>query len=178
MMRGYTLIELLVVIGIISILTVIGFANYKNFSSDQITVKALGQVQTYLRLAQSNATSSTFCKDNLNVGPWSLTFKADANQVNNTISLSCGPANTEQISYTLENAEIFSIVGSDCGGSPSSLPFSISYSFGIASPTFSSAGSLANCLTSTSWIFTLRNRKDISKLKSFTLSKGGAIDVQ
>ena len=59
--RGFTLIELLVVIAITSILAVMGFVNFKDFSSNQISVKAAGEIQTILRLAQSNATSSTLC---------------------------------------------------------------------------------------------------------------------
>lgn len=179
-MRGYTLIELLVVIAIIAILAVIGIVNYKSFSSDQIVVKAQNDVQTYLRLTQSNASSSTFCSDNQNVGPWSLTFRAISG-VYNTIDLSCGSTTK---TYTLESAKVSSIIGIDCGSDvtseATSPSFKISFSSGIGAATFSytGVGATTTCLASASWTFTVTNTKDSTKFKTFKLSKGGAIDVQ
>src|SRR3989344_549373 len=100
---GYTLIELLVVISIISILAVLGFVNFKDFATNQVTVKAQGEVQTLLRLAQSNATSSTLCNGNV-VTSWHLRFTSGT-----VIELRCNPGNPGEFlqrSYTLENARV------------------------------------------------------------------------
>lgn len=176
MYSGYTLVELLVVIAIISILGVIGYINFRNFSSDQVTIKATGVIQTLLRLAQSNATSSTLCNGQGGAF-WSLNFKDDKKSV----ELGCGltiPTITSQKTYTLENAEVDSILGSDCGLTPLSLPFTVIYSSGLGDLTFSSPLASSTCLASSSWTFTLKNAIDTSKTKTFKLSSGGAIDVQ
>jgi len=165
----YTLIELFVVMSIISIISVVGFVNFKDFSADQVTNKAVGIVQTVLRLAQSNATSSTFCDSQSGVS-WKVIFNLDGVSIN----LVCGPTDFLQRTYSLENASL-QIKGSSCG-SASTLPISLIYSFG-GSLTFSAADS---CLQSSSTLtITISNTKDVrASPKSFNLSKGGAIDVQ
>lgn len=168
---GYTLLELLLVISITSLLSLIGFVNYKNFSSDQIVLKAVADIQNILRLTQSNATSQTFCADNVNTGPW----KAVINESN--IIITCGPQNITQKTLTLENSEVSSIKGLSCP-SDSGLPFSVIYQRGVGSLTFSDTPPSSDlCLDSNSWTITITNSKDTSKTKIFTISKGGAIDV-
>ena len=54
---GFTLIELLVVTSIISILFVIGVAQYTNFNRSQILDQAAQELKNNLRLAQTMATS-------------------------------------------------------------------------------------------------------------------------
>lgn len=178
---GYTLIELLIVISIISVLGIVGFVNYKSFSSDQVVVKAAGQIQTVLRLAQSNATTSTLCSDGQHSGPWLVVF----NQT--SLFLACGSSSALERTYNLETAETNSILGSSsCSIIVPSVtsPFTISFfppdpenptSAGL---TFSYSGATATCLGSSTWTFTVRNTKDITKTTVFKLSKGGAIDVQ
>ena len=177
--QGYSLIELLVVIVIMSIIGVVGFINYKHFVTSQITTNAITQIQSILRLAQSNATSSVLCNDNPpnpNVSPWSLSFNPGS------ITLSCGPSNSPWKTYNLENATIDSIIGtsSSCGNASVPFPFKISFD-NFGSLTFSTPGSLtysATCLQSASWVFTIRNANDNSPPKNFSISKGGAVDVQ
>ncbi len=168
---GYTLIELLVVISIISIMSVVGFVNFKGFSAEQVPIKAVSQIQSLLRLAQSNATSSTLCGNTS--GNWLLIFTDDKN-----INLACGSTPTVQKTYTLENAQIKSIIGSDCG-TTSVVPLTITYSAGVGALTFSSSSFASfTCLSSSTWTFTLKNTLDNSKTKIFKLSKGGAINVE
>lgn len=185
--QGYTLIELLVVISIISILAIVGFVNFKDFSSDQVAIKAVGQIQSLLRLAQSNATTSTLCKktDGTYEGgvSWSLIFRT-TDSVDKAIDLACGPLNVIQKTYILENAIIYSFKGFDCG-STGTLPFTITYSNitsanGVGALTFSYPGASPTCLTSTTWTFIVKNTLDTTttKTKTFILSKGGTIDVQ
>lgn len=170
--NGYTLIELLVVISIIAILSVVGFVNFKDFSSSQIVPKAVGQIQSLLRLAQSNATSSTICNAQGALS-WSLIF------TNTTLEMRCNPSNYLVSTTTLENAQIDSVKGSNCSAiSPSTTPFTTTYSSGGGSQTFSYTGAGLTCLASDTWIFTVSNTKDATKTKQFTISKGGAINVQ
>ncbi len=170
--NGYSLIELLVVMVIMSVIGIVGYVNYKQFASAQITTNAISQIQSVLRLAQSNAASSTVCLDNINNSPWSVSFK---NQT--SIGLDCGLSNTEERNYTLENARIDSIVGSADPSSCSAVfPFNISYS-NSGSLIFSSTVLSSTCLQSSSWTFTVRNLND-NTFKMFKISKGGAVDVQ
>ena len=160
---GYTLIELLVVISIISILAVVGFVNFKNFATNQVTVKAQGEVQTLLRLAQSNATSSTLC-NNQPATSWSVKFTDPT-----TIQLRCYPADYLQRPFSLVNAQV-AISGSGCS---LSLPVTLNYSVGVGKLTVSPSNA---CSFVT---FTISNTSNPSAAsKTFTISKGGAIDVQ
>ena len=170
--NGYTLIELLVVISVIAILSVVGFVNFKDFSSSQIAPKAVGQIQSLMRLAQSNATSSTVCSG-VGGATWSIIIKDDKK----TIDLACGLASpySVQKSYILENVQVDSIKGSDCATSIG-FPVTFSYSTGIGTLTVSPSNS---CLTNASLIvLTIKNVKDATKQNSFTVSKAGAINVQ
>lgn len=172
MTRGYTLIELLVVISIMSILSLIGIVNFRDFSSGQVATKAVGQIQSLLRLAQSNATSSTRC-NNQGTASWSLVFSSS------TIELRCQPTGDPLppdvlLSITtLENAQIDSIKGTGCSGSINTL----SYLTGVGTLTISPPPD--SCLTyASSIVFTIKNMQDTSKTKQFTISKGGAINVE
>lgn len=112
---GFTLVELLVVISIIGILSVIAFANFKEFSSAQALKKAAGDVQSFLRLAQSNATSSTLCGSSSGVD-WTVTLNA------NSVVISC-PSNPNYKTLTLQSgttiSPTFSVVYSALKGVPS-----------------------------------------------------------
>lgn len=176
---GYTLIELLVVISIIAILAVAGFVNFKSFSQSKVTEKAAGQMQTILRLAQSNATSSTLCPDpgvsDQGAKAWHLVMAS-----NTTINLTCDTATTTDYlhkSYTLENARIEGIAGQRpgfgfCAVDLAVTPFKITYSTGAGALTASP------CATSDFWDFNVRNTVDTTSVKSMRLIRGGSIYVQ
>ena len=167
---GYTLVELVVVIGIIGILAIYGFTNYIYFSRNQVAVKAAGQIQTYLRQAQTNATTSVLC---IGLPPksWYLVFNSDFK----TLYLKCDSTtitnNTIQ-TYTLTNAT-FGITGVSCGASPVAYPFSVTYAVGVGSVTVSS------CAGSPPWTVTVSNSANPSASQSsFKINNGGAINVQ
>lgn len=171
---GYTLIELLVVIAIIAILGVVAFVNYQTFAQDQILNRAIGQIQSALRLTQSNATSGVVCIDSANNTyggvSWSIQFTADRTKIH----VYCEKSTIIQKVLQLENVEVNEIQGLSCP-SPSSAPVTVSYSplFGIL--TFEASDS---CIAISSKLtITLRNLKN-ANTKSFSLSKGGAIDVE
>ena len=158
---GFTLIELLVVIAIISIMSVLAYVNFKDFSADQALNKAVGQIQTYLRLAQSNATSSTLCNTQ-SATSWSLKFTSTS-----TIELHCSnPADILSKSYTLEGVQM----QIKCGADVLALPTTFTYSTGVGTLTTACSGTVTFTITNTS--------NPGAAGKSFNISKGGAIDVQ
>lgn len=169
---GFTLIELLVVISIIAVLSIVGFVNFKGFSQDQVTDKAVGQIQTYLRLAQSNATSQTLCNGQ-GAASWSLKFLTDAK----TIELHCDPNDYLKNTYILENAS-FTITGA--ANCPISLPAILSYSSGAGTPNLSAGNPTTDtCLKSPTITFAVLNTKNPAALpRAFGVSKGGAINVK
>lgn len=165
---GYTLIELLVVISIIAILAVIAFVNYKDFSSDQITIKATGKIQSMLRLAQTNATTGVTC-DNVAGASWSAKLKST------TIEMKCSKTTDVQRTYTLDNVTL-SIKCSDA--TDLSPPVTINYAPLNGQVSFTD-DSGAGCLTTTnSLVITATNSRNTTSTKSFTISRGGAINVQ
>lgn len=158
---GYTLIELLIVISIIALLSVVGFVNFKDFSANQVAVKAAGQVQTLLRLAQSNATSSTKCNA-LGSSSWSLVFLD-----NKAIELRCNPGNSLQKVYNLDPGQ----VQIQCG-TTNIIPTTFTYATGVGTLTISNCSQYPVTLSAT-------NTNNTNVLpKSFKVSSGGAINVQ
>src|SRR3989344_6781632 len=106
---GYTLIELLVVISITAVLSLIGFANYRSFTTEQAVSKTSSDLQNMLRLVQNNASTSTFCSDKLATGPWKIVFDQGS------ATLTCGSENVVEKTDTFDNVEVSSIRGSSCG---------------------------------------------------------------
>lgn len=172
--KGFTLVELLVVISIMAIMSVFTFINVKDFTTEQALNKAVGDIQSLMRLAQSNATSSTLCGSSGGV-TWTVRFNSDQS----TLDIICGSNNTLYRTLTLQNVLIASIKTSSCISSLS-LPVSFTYSAlkGVPDVTDSSGGISSTCLgTTQSVTVNLLNAKSNST-KSFNISKGGAINVQ
>lgn len=183
---GYTLIELLIVISIMAILGVIGFVGFKNFAEDQILTKAVGVVQTVLRLAQSNATAGTFCNGS-GGAIWRVKFEDPLK-----LDLICAlPIATPPVAYTLrsynlENAKVLSITSSACSSPPPIFPgyyLFVNYSPLSGKVDFYRADGNNSCINGNQSIpnptltIELQNTKN-NKTKKIILSKGGSIDVQ
>ena len=175
---GYTLIELMVAISIMAILGIIAFVNFKDFSQDQILNKAVGQVQTYLRLAQSNATSGLKCNDNP-AESWMIEF--ETNQTD--IKLKCKSASSADIekqTLTLEgNVIVDSISGTTCVNATfHDSTMTVVYGNLYGKPSFILAKGRSNeCIADVSSI-TITLKRNSSTPKSLVINKGGAIRVQ
>ena len=179
---GYTLIELLVVIAIIAILSVVGFVSINNFSSTQALKKAAGEIQSFLRLAQSNATSSTLCKENSYGSSWTIKFVDSSN-----IDLIClfttlaNPIPSEYIYKTLtlqSGVTINTITALTC---TLSLPVMIIYSALKGVPIVSNSDHISTdhndtCLGGGQEININLTNSSGTKVVNFT--SGGAINVQ
>lgn len=169
--KGYTLIELLVVLTIIAILATVVFVNFKNFSKNQILIKAIGQIQSVLRLAQSNATSSVKC-GGVGGSAWSVKFGTDKSKV----EVFCENNTTAQKTLSLENAAVQSI---KCAADGVTFDPPLTVKFSPLYGNVSFLDSPQACVVTTSIIIiTLENLTNTASTKSFTISKGGAIDVQ
>lgn len=168
---GFTLIELIVAITIITVLSIVAIVNFRSFSQDQVLNTALGKVQTLLRLAQSNATSNLLCAGVFGAN-WSVKFRTDDK---GKLDLNCDKSATAIQTLTLVNVEVSSIKGSSCvlDSYPTAV-LSVSYSALYGVTTF--VGSDLCLLSSSQLTVTLKNQKN-GNLKSFNISKGGAIDV-
>ncbi len=172
---GYTLVELLVVIAIIALLAVVGFVSFRGFSEKQGPKNAAGQIQSLIRLAQSNATSSTMCNGQP-AESWYLVF------TDTVVDLYCNPGETWQRSYYLP-AQITTADDSGCTNDWVAI---LSYSAGTGKQTLFkvlSDGSLEECSRYSRITFTLYNLEDDiasprQPTASFKVSKGGAVNVQ
>lgn len=170
--KGFTLIELLVSVSVISILGVITLINFREFSQDKILKKAEGQIQSLLRLAQANATSSTLCIDKAGVD-WSIIFKTDGEIVELTCSATVPPTILQTLE--LENVKVSSVYGfTDCTGFVK-LPLHIIYTKLSGQGKFIGSHSCIgkSSTLSIKLVNTLNNSERI-----FNISKGGPINVQ
>lgn len=184
---GFTLIELLIVITIISILTIVGVANFKDFAQDQVIVKASGQIQSLLRLAQRNASSSVKCTDTESAISWLVDFKdSTSDPSHRTITLSCkSPTSETQIkSLVLDsNIEINQITTNPAClavGFPN-YNATLIYNAPLGQIDFVIARGISGnleCHPNTQ-IMTLGLRDTKTKItKNITISKGGEVNVQ
>lgn len=176
--NGFTLIELLVVISMLGILATFVFVNYRSAASDQLLAKAVIEIQTLLKFAQSNATTGTVC-----VGPggnsWTVKFRQNDKS---KLDLTCGTTDTPRQSLTLQDVEVSSF---QCNPADTTIcppvddvftpPLSVNYSPLYGNINFSSGAVCSN--TASTIMVTLRNIKNNNK-KCFTISKGGAVNVK
>lgn len=178
---GYTLIELLVAISVIAILSIVTFINFKGFSQDQLLNEAVGQVQTMLWLAQSNATSGLKCNNNP-AKSWMVEFSKNLDQY--YIKLKCNYAQSpdvEKKTLTLKGGVTVDAIshGSECltVTFPTNT-MTILYTTLYGKTEFILArgvgGSECNADVPTITVTLKRN----NSTKILTINKGGAIDVQ
>lgn len=162
---GFTLIELLVVIAIIALLSIFVFVNFKDFTQDQIINQAVGEIQTYLRLAQSNATSNLLCR-----GQGGLDWTVRLNS--GSVELICGAIDTPSVqTKTLENVSVsIEKRGSSCTPGME-LPLIVRYTVLSGAVRIDSIGTCPEVLIK------VKNTKTL-KDKPFIISSGGAINVQ
>lgn len=164
---GFTLIELLVVISIMAIIGVFTLANYGSFGEDQKLKTAVLDIQSLLRLAQSNSTSGLKCQGQ-SVLDWRVVF-TDTTNLDLKCRHSSGISGSLKSLALTTNIEIDSITSGTC------TPTLVKYA-----PLFGTM--TANCGSNLVTV-TLRNNKistnctgsNLEKCKSLTIEQGGRI---
>lgn len=173
---GFTLIEILIVMVIISIIGVGAFVNFRTLSQDQVITKAFNETQSYLRLAQSNSTTGVICPGQTESVSWKVRFNSNRKD----FDLTCGPSDSVQSSMSLVEAEIFEL---HCltSGNNFSLPLTVEFAPLTGKVIFDAEDSCIDSSSTSSIKITIKNPKNTNSAtntKSFTITKGGAIDVQ
>ena len=171
---GFTLIELLIVISIMSVLSLFGFLILKSLIADQSLLRFLGEIQTQLQLHISNSTNSVNCATSGGTS-WSVKFKPVPSGSASSLDLICGSSGTVVKTQNLENVHVL-FGGDNClAGSLLEAPFTVTYS--ALSGKVSFIGGSACIASSQTITLDLTNIKSKAK-KTFSISTGGAIDVQ
>lgn len=172
---GFTLVELLVVITIMAIVGVFAFANLRSFGEDKKLQNSAVDLQSLLKVAQTNATTGLKCGTTASA-IWLVEFKDAV-----TLDLKCQvpPAAAVIIkSLTLKGAEIQTIqTAKSC---QVQLPLRVIYNniFGYATFEYAIGG---GCIGDTSAVIvklqTMENA--ISNVTiNVTITKGGAISIE
>ncbi len=186
---GFTLIELLIVLSIISILTIVGVVNFKDYAQDQVTIKATGQIQSLLRTAQRNSSSSVKCTDTEPAVSWLVDFKdATSDSNHRTITLSCkSPTSSEIVikSLVLDNNVAISRVTTNPACQTVEFPnyeASLVYGVPLGQIDFfiarNASGNLKCQPNAQIMTVTIQDNKNPPNTKNITVSKGGEINVQ
>ncbi|MDO8619046.1 MAG: type II secretion system protein [Candidatus Daviesbacteria bacterium] len=161
---GFTLIELLVVISIMTLAGTFALVNLGSFRKDQELQSAVVDVQNFLRLAQTNASTNLKCNSVAGV-PWDIEFK-DSQHVN----LICA----DQITTLPMRSTI--LIDTVTGAINCQFPVKVEFApvFGTVSFIQNPGDSCINVGTQ-SLMVTIKND---SGNKVITITKGGSINVQ
>ena len=182
-MRGWTLVEILITITLIGILASIGFSSTQTFSSEQKIDDGVNKVQSFIRSAQANATSSLKCGSTYSYN-WSIVFKTDETNLDLNCKVSSTSLDTFVKTLPLPaNINISSITGDGgptCTTTFPTNPITLTYDTLIGRVTFLDQGLSANCNAATNNIVvTLRyTGSETAVTKTITISRGGGIDAQ
>lgn len=173
--RGYTLIELLVVISIMGVVGLGIYTSSRSFAQDQVLNKAVGDIQSFIRLAQSNAATAKKC-GNVPSTDWIVEFSNET-----TINLFCKISSTTspvlQKTLNLERgAKIQGTMGEDSSGNPSCVvnsPAAITFAsvYGTAKFNFSTE----SCLAASKKLLITVLDPDTTKTTIISVTKGGSV---
>lgn len=190
--RGFTLIELLVVVSIMAIVAIIVIVSFGSFKEDANLKNETFNIQSYLRLAQSNAQAGVKCTDPIGVEKggmdWSIKF-IDRVGVILDCSANSAPQRTWLLNHPADIYEIDGISGvSTCHSSFASDTATIGaenvitlkFAYLSGKVSFKDAQEEINdCLkNSGSVVIRLRKRFDSEDFKTVTINHGGSIDVE
>lgn len=172
--KGFTLIELLVVISIMALLATVSFAKYASLREDQYLKNAANELQSLVRVAQTNAGSGVLC-GSVPGATWLVEF-IDSK----TIDLKCyisDPAAISQKTLLLtNNIEVSGISGTgNCD-----VPVRVNFAPLYGTVTFTSKNlPYGSCFQSSNELtVTLRKIDGTGVTKVITFNKGGSVEIK
>lgn len=182
---GFTLVEILVVLAIMGIIGMMTYLNIGTFREDENLKSVASDLQSYLRLAQSNATTGIKCGLSGGVS-WVLLIKDRT-----TLQLRCQTQTAVDPpirEWTIKNpAQIDAIEGvlqsTNCASSftsTSATEITVTFSYLLGNVVFSDSDHTNTCLSGSTKmrIKVRKNAESPDDLRTVTINKGGSIDVQ
>lgn len=170
---GFTLVEILVVIAMIAIISALVAVNFKGNREEQLLQRDLFKIQSTLKLAQANASSSVVCGDLGGGANWEVGIDPGERRI--TVNCLKGEDTVEERNYLLEEGVNISFTCSQTTTNITNKVF-ITYSQLSGVPTFSG---LEHCSGNFSGLVVkLESEKDENIKKEFTISSGGAINAK
>lgn len=179
---GFTLVEILVVLVIMGIIGITTYLNIGTFREDENLKSVASDLQSYFRLAQSNAQTGVKC-ENTGGTSWSIVITDRT-----SIKLKCQTQQSTVREWTIKTpAQIDSIEGIgtlSCFSIKSAdaliNPVTVIFSYLEGKAAFLDPQN--KCLSeSASMRIKIRKKvgsTDTKNIKTITVSKGGSIDVQ
>lgn len=175
--RGFTLIELILVVGIATLVGVVSFARGTTLREDQHIKKAADDLQSIIRAAQANASTSVKCTAS-GSSSYSIGFTPQ------TVTMSCPGGLVKTLNFT-NNVKICSISYSGCitGDNCTTSPFAsaaVSTTFAQLSGKVSFEDSRctpASLDGSSNMVITLK-KDGSTDTKLVTVTKGGAVEIR
>ena len=186
--KGFTLIELLVVVAIMGILGV-ATINYGNFSEGQKLNAATADIQSILKLAQTNAATRIYCTSDTggNGARWWVEFSTGLK----TITIVCDndtttPLTTQVVNtITLNPSIAVNAISGSSTSCTSGYPVNVvrvNFEPLYATVTFTDPGATpVDCVSSQYLTVTLKNNKTTDtevNTKQIRIDRGGSVSVQ
>lgn len=202
--KGFTLVELLVVMAVMAIVGVVVFVNIETVSQDQVLNKALDDVQSLSRVAQSNATSGLMCYPGRPTLSWIMEFpSSDRRQAHLKCfySVNCSSFDTSNPQCDMNGDGTIDSTDQDLWISDPTTGYKSVKTITLENATvanFAGTGCLttgdiflrfanvsgqltlppsSSTSTCSALTVTLTNALDTSRTKSFTINQGGAVNA-
>jgi prepilin-type N-terminal cleavage/methylation domain-containing protein len=176
--KAYTLIELMVAVAILVIVSIISVNQFRSFNQDRELSNSASNLQSFIRTAQTNATTGTLC--NANGGAtWLISIKNDRTTFDPKCSYNTPPAfYAPPNSFKLPvGVEVQSIISPFCTSNYPSLSseMALNYAPITGELTFSAD---EQCIKDGVYLAIILVNTKTSATKTVIIRKGGAVDVE
>lgn len=175
---GYTLIELLVGVSILAVFAIVSILQFRTFGEDKILASAAQDIQSFIRVAQTNAQTGVLCYG-AGGAFWSVHFQPDTVTLDHKCAYGQPPTEfilQKNLKLPL-NIQVDSIVSPLCQSAYPQVSgdLALSYAPITGKLTFETQ---EECIRDgLSLTVSLKNTKT-NKQKAVMIDKGGAVDVK